>query len=87
MTLHRQTPESYPPGAKVPLSGIYLATHLEHRPPHEILAIAGEELPHCRTCGARVSFELVRGVDLVTHDMDFAGPSWPIWDQPSTKAA
>jgi hypothetical protein len=64
----------YKPGDFAPLSGIYAVTHAGHRPPHEVLAIRGEEFPPCRTCRLEVTFEVVRSVDHLTHDLDFAGP-------------
>lgn len=66
---------SFAPGDTVPESGVYKALHHRHRAPHALLGIKGENFPACRTCGARVQFELVESVPHATHDWDFAGPS------------
>ena len=66
---------SFAAGDTVPESGVYRAVHRQHRPPHTLVALKGELFPACRTCGAKVSFELVESVPHATHDWDFAGPS------------
>ncbi len=59
-----------------PVSGIYRAIHLtQHRKPHLVVIIRGEELPHCRTCGGEVRFEIVHMASHVTHDWDFPAPA------------
>lgn len=78
--------EQLEPGTRAPVSGIYLAfhgelprrdgdppTYFQHRPPHQVLIIRGDELPSCRTCKQAVRFELVEAVSYVSHDLDFAG--------------
>src|SRR5262245_13279619 len=78
----------YKPGTLAPVSGIYLAfhgeeprrqgdppTHFEHRPPHQVMVIRGEELPSCRICKQAARFEIVEVVSYMCHDIDFAGLS------------
>jgi hypothetical protein len=62
------------PGEAVPTSGIYTAVHLDHRPPHEVIAIQGEEFPACRLCKTNVRFHAGRLLPHMTHDFDLAGP-------------
>ncbi len=61
------------PGDTVSASGIYRVIHLQHRVPHDVLAIHGEELPPCRTCAGEVRFALVQPLSTVTDDWDLAG--------------
>ena len=49
----------YKTGHRIPESGIYKVTHLQHRLPHEVTLIKGETFPRCAKCGDLVSFELV----------------------------
>lgn len=65
---------SYKPGETVPTSGIYRAVHLDHRPPHEVIAIQGEEFPSCRVCRAEVRFHVAHLSRHMTHDFDLTGP-------------
>lgn len=44
----------------MPTTGIYRVIHAEHRLPHEVILVAGEQFPRCSKCGALVSFELMR---------------------------
>ncbi len=64
----------YGPGEMVPISGVYTAVHLEHRPPHEVVAIRGEEFPECRVCKTEVRFQVTRVLPHMTHDFDLTGP-------------
>ena len=41
-------------------SGIYRATHGDHRLAHEVTLLAGQKFPPCKVCGRAVRFELVR---------------------------
>ena len=66
---------SFTAGDTVPESGVYRAVHRQHRAPHTLVALKGESFPACRSCGARVSFELMESVPHATDDWDFAGPS------------
>lgn len=61
------------PGDKVPTTGIYTAVHYQHRLPHEVFAVAGEQFPECKRCGARASFILLKAVTYIQADQDFAG--------------
>ena len=65
---------AYRPGDAVPTSGIYTAVHIEHRAPHDIVAIRGEQFPTCRRCGHDVRFHIARLLPHMTHDFDLAGP-------------
>jgi hypothetical protein len=78
----------YQAGSVAPISGIYLAfhgeipnregdraTYFEHRQPHQVIVIRGEELPSCRICRQAVRFELVHAISYVCDDMDFVGLS------------
>ncbi len=65
---------SHKPGEVVPASGIYTAVHLDHRPPHDVIAIQGEEFPTCRFCKANVRFQAAQLLPHMTHDFDLAGP-------------
>lgn len=70
-------PQAYQAGEMVPVSGIYLVVHHEHRPNHEAIAIQGEEFPTCRICKSQVRFHLSQAVPHMTHDFDLAGPALP----------
>ena len=72
--IQRNKNRRYRAGDSPAISGIYKVTHLAHRGAHEVMVIAGEELPACRTCKNQVRFHLVRPVTHVTHDWDLAGP-------------
>lgn len=60
------------PGDKVPKTGIYTATHYQHRLPHEVFAVEGEKFPSCRRCGERASFHLTHPAVHIETDQDFA---------------
>ena len=66
----------YRPGEAAPISGVYKVTHVSHRAPHEVLVIAGDEFPSCRTCKQEVFFDMVRALDYLLQEWDFAGPCW-----------
>jgi hypothetical protein len=65
---------AYKPGETVPTSGIYSAVHLDHRAPHEVVALRGEEFPVCRLCTTEVRFHIARVLPHMTHDFDLTGP-------------
>jgi len=65
---------AYKPGDTVPISGVYSAVHLEHREPHEVVAVRGEEFPLCRVCQAEVTFHMEHLVPHMTADFDLTGP-------------
>ncbi|HEX5434207.1 MAG TPA: hypothetical protein VFY05_08215 [Candidatus Angelobacter sp.] len=56
----------------MPATGIYTATHYQHRLPHEVFALAGEQFPECRRCGSRAVFTLLKAVPDIDADQDFA---------------
>jgi len=64
----------YKPGEIVPTSGIYTAVHIDHRPPHDVIAVCGEDFPTCRFCKTAVRFHAARLLPHMTHDFDLAGP-------------
>ncbi len=50
----------YKPGDQIPSSGLYKCTHRNgHAPAHEVTALFGETFPACKTCGYKVTFELI----------------------------
>ena len=57
----KQTDEmrQYVPGERAETGGVYRATHLQHRKPHELSVNAGEQFPPCRVCGVQVRYTLV----------------------------
>lgn len=73
MPVHARPSRILKPGDTVPASGIYRVTHFQHRVPHDVLAIRGEELPPCRTCTGRVRFGFVRTLSHMTEDWDLTG--------------
>ena len=56
----------------MPITGIYTATHYQHRMPHEVFAVEGEQFPACRRCGSRASFSLLQQATHIGHDHDFS---------------
>jgi hypothetical protein len=46
-------------GQKILESGIYTVHHSEHRLPHEVTLLQGEQFPRCGKCADRVGFELL----------------------------
>jgi hypothetical protein len=50
----------YKTGHRIPQSGIYRVLHSEHRLPHDVTLLTGEDFPRCAQCGNDVQFELVR---------------------------
>jgi hypothetical protein len=71
---------SFKPGEKVPTTGIYTATHYQHRLPHDVFAVEGDRFPVCRKCGDAMRFALVQSAHHVDLDRDFsqaAGNSKP----------
>lgn len=59
------------PGDKVPCTGIFIASHYQHRLPHEVFATEGEMFPPCKRCGARTSFTLLKAAADISRDQDF----------------
>jgi hypothetical protein len=62
---------TFKPGEKVPTTGIYTATHQQHRLPHEVFAVEGDEFPSCRKCGNEIHFVLVQAASHIDLDRDF----------------
>lgn len=55
-------------GQPIPDSGIYAVRHLNHRLPHEVTLLKGEQFPRCGKCSDRVRFELLRvAPDIYSH--------------------
>lgn len=63
---------SFKPGDRVPTTGIYTAAHYQHRLPHEVFAVEGDEFPTCRRCGFRAHFLLVQAATHINIDRDFS---------------
>ena len=63
---------SFRPGDGVPATGIYTATHYQHRMPHEVFAVEGDQFPTCRKCGGRTRFVLAQAATHIESDRDFA---------------
>jgi hypothetical protein len=63
------------PGDRVPSTGIYTATHYQHRMPHEVFAVEGERFPICRRCGDRTHFTLLHEATRIEEDQDFSRSS------------
>jgi len=62
----------FKPGDKAPTTGIYTATHYQHRMPHEVFAVEGEAFPQCRRCGNRTRFMLAQAASHIDADRDFS---------------
>lgn len=52
----------YRTGLAIPISGIYLVRHKEHRLPHEVTLLKDEQFPPCAQCDKAVQFELLMGI-------------------------
>lgn len=79
---------AYKAGQKVPISGIYTAVHQDHREPHEVVAVQGEEFPSCRVCKQQVYFYITQLVPHMTADFDLTGPRPDVLrSRPRAKAA
>jgi hypothetical protein len=63
---------TFRPGDRVPISGVYTATHYQHRLPHNVFAVVDVPFPECRRCGKRVSFSLSQSSPCIDADQDFA---------------
>lgn len=63
---------SFQPGEKVPTTGVYTATHSQHRLPHEVFAVEGDVFPACRKCGDDLRFDLIQAADHIDLDRDFS---------------
>ena len=50
--------ESYKPGDQVPVSGVYVVTHVDHRSEHAVTLLQNEIFPPCSVCAERVRFRL-----------------------------
>lgn len=66
------------PGIEVPATGVYTATHYQHRLPHDVFAVAGDLFPECRRCGRRVSFSMSQTVISIGADRDFCADPEPV---------
>lgn len=63
------------PGDTASVSGLYRVFHQGHRGDHDVIVLAGETFPACRSCRGLVAFELMEAVEHVAHDWDFTGPN------------
>jgi hypothetical protein len=63
------------PGDTASVSGLYRVYHNAHRSDHDVIILAGETFPACRSCGGLVGFDLVEPIEHVAHDWDFTGPN------------
>lgn len=61
---------AFRPGERAQTTGIYRATHVGHRMPHEITVLEGETFPPCKRCGQNVRFELLHAAPRVAGDID-----------------
>jgi predicted NBD/HSP70 family sugar kinase len=52
-------------------SGIYRAYHYQHRLPHTVVLMAGDQVPQCRKCGDAVCFEFLLSGERIGADLDF----------------
>jgi len=59
------------PGERVPITGVYTASHYQHRLPHDVFAMADDPFPECRRCGRRVSFVFSQAAAPIDADQDF----------------
>jgi len=66
---------TFRPGDRVPKTGIYTATHYQHRLPHEVFAVEGDQFPMCRRCGGRTHFALLQAASHIETDRDFSKAS------------
>ena len=60
------------PGDRVPITGVYTASHYQHRLPHDVFARVDDSFPECRRCGRRVSFLFSQAATPIDADRDFA---------------
>jgi DNA-directed RNA polymerase subunit RPC12/RpoP len=65
-------PDGFKPGEKVLTTGIYAASHYQHRLPHEVFAVEGDQFPSCRRCGNRILFKLIQAATHIAEDRDFS---------------
>lgn len=65
-------PDGFKAGESVLTTGIYTATHHQHRLPHEVFAVQGDQFPACKKCGHRIRFELMQAAMHVATDRDFS---------------
>jgi hypothetical protein len=60
------------PGEKVAVAGVYVVLHRDdHREPHEVVLLAGQDFPGCEQCRDHVRFELLRAAPYLFDDPDF----------------
>lgn len=60
----------YRPGDRAEVTGVYRASHLRHRMPHELTVLDGESFPECKKCGDKVRFELIHAAPRLKGDVD-----------------
>ena len=68
----RSNGRRYRAGDTVRQSGIYEVIHdRDHRDPHEVVMISGDQFPDCEICKEKVRFRLVRTAPYIFQDEDF----------------
>jgi len=67
---------TYRVGDTAPMSGLYEVTHYQHRFPHRVTLLRGDQFPTCSRCGARVAFALAEAADHIAMDSDFKHHYW-----------
>lgn len=65
-------PDGFKPGENILTTGIYTVTHYQHRLPHEVFAVEGDQFPACRRCGSRIRFNLLQPARHISADHDFS---------------
>jgi hypothetical protein len=66
--------ETFRPGEKAPLSGVYRVVHHAHRLPHDVTIEKTTVFPSCARCDTRVRFVFLQETHFVRDDYDFGPP-------------
>ena len=59
----KRMPKTFHTGDAIPASGIYRVTHNQHRLPHEVTLLIGNNFPRCEQCDGAVRFKILRSVE------------------------
>ena len=65
-------PDGFRPGESVLTTGIYTASHYQHRLPHDVFAVEGDCFPACKRCGNRIRYKLIQAATHIAADRDFS---------------